>query len=154
MKNSVKLFVSIIAIGMIALTSCKKGKNDLSNKARLVGKWKMVKVATDANNNNVIDASELVTAPDSVKASFTFNSDETGDLSTDIIGFSLSFPFTWSLTNNDQDLKIKISSGSIPLPTDASTVHIEVLTYTDLITKDTTTVAGVLTNSWTIFQKQ
>jgi hypothetical protein len=152
MKNTLKLVFGVLGISIIAFTSCKK-KKDESAKAKLEGKWKIVQSGIDANNNNVMEATEVSAVPDSLSSNVTFNGDGNGTISAEFMGTTISFGFTWSLLNSDADIKIKPAAGS-GLGTDETILHISSLSFSDLVTSDTTTTSGVLTRNWSVYKKQ
>jgi len=152
MKTSVKLFIGILAISLVGFASCKKKKDD-SPKARLTGKWKVVQGGYDVNNNSVMEATEVMTIPDTFAVFMTFEGDGKGSMSLDFGGATISNGFTWSLINNDQDISIKGTSTSSLLPIDEGTAHINSLTSSDLILRDTELSDSTLA-SWTVLKKQ
>ena len=154
MKINIKLFIGILAIGLIGITACKK-KKDESPKAKLSGKWKLTQIGTDANNNSIMEASEVETLPDTFVVYMTFNGDGNGSVSTDLFGSTLSTGFTWTLINNDADINVKAAPGSSSFFTvTEGTVHIHTLSFTDLVTRDTSSMSGTLTHNWSVFKKQ
>jgi hypothetical protein len=153
MKHTLKTTIGIVSICLIALAACKKKKDD-SVKARLSGKWTMTQVGTDANNNNVMDASEVVPAPDTLPIALTFKGDGNGDFSTSFFGTNLSLAFTWTLSNSDKDINIKPASTTTGLPVTEGVLHIYSLTGAELVVKDTATIDSALMNTWTVYKKQ
>ncbi len=154
MKNTTKLLIVLLATASLAATSCKKKKDD-SVKARISGKWKLMQTGMDANNNSVMEPSEVVTIPDTLAMFTTYQSDGTGSLSIEFMGASISSGFTWSLLNNDADVNIKASGSANPIfQVTEGTFHIHSLTSADLITRDSVTVDSVSGYSWNVFKKQ
>jgi hypothetical protein len=151
MKSTIKPLIGILAIGMLALASCKK-KEDDSARARLIGKWKLTQTAVDANNNGVMDASEVTTEADSNVTYFTFKSDGNGEESFALSGLNFSVDFTWSLESNDQKLRLIDKSGSAT--PSGNLMNIETLTGSDLVIRDSAMAGTAVVDSWTIFKKQ
>ncbi len=152
MKNTIKIIFGVLGISIIAFTSCKK-KKDESAKAKLEGKWKIVQAGTDANNNGVMEATEVVTVPDTLASFATFNGDGTGSVSAEFMGAAISFGFSWSLLNNDADINIKPAAG-VTSGIEETTLHINSLSFSDMVTSDTSTVSGVLMRNWSVYKKQ
>jgi len=146
MSHKIKSIVGIMAIGLVAFASCKK-KSDDSAKAKLTGKWKTTKVATDVNSNGSMDATEVFTLPDSVSSYVTFNADGSGS-SQGVATGSTSVSLTWKLINSDKDIVITEGGSS-------DTAHIESLNSTDLeISDNSDNGMGGTTKGWVFLHKQ
>jgi len=154
MKSTSKLLIVLLAAFSLTATSCKKKKDD-SVKARISGKWKLMQTGMDANNNSIMEPSEVVTIPDTLALFTTYQSDGTGSLSVEFMGASISSNFTWTLLNNDADVNIKSNGTANPLfQVTEGTFHIHSLTSSDLITRDSTSVDSVSGYAWNVFKKQ
>lgn len=153
MKNTLKSIFGVSAICLIAFASCKK-KEDDSNKARLTGKWRLTQTATDYDNNGTADASETTTMSDTDNVFMTFKGDGNGDLTTDIFGTSVTLGFTWTLVNNDQDISLTPGAPVGSLSLDGGISHIQTLTGSDLVVRDTTTIDTVVVSTWDTYKKQ
>lgn len=154
MKNATKSLIVLLATASLTATSCKKKKDD-SVKARISGKWKLMQTGMDANNNSVMEPSEVVTIPDTLAMFTTYQSDGTGSLSIEFMGASISTGFTWTLLNNNADVNVKSNGTTNPLfQVTEGTFHIHSLTSSDLITRDSTTVDSVSGYAWNVFKKQ
>jgi hypothetical protein len=154
MKGTTKLLIVLLAAFSLTATSCKKKKDD-SVKARLTGKWKLMQTGMDANNNSIMEPSEVVSIPDSLALFTTYQSDGTGSLSFEFMGASISSGFTWSLLNNEADVSVKANGSANPIfSVSEGTFHIHSLTSADLITRDSTTIDSVSGYAWNVFKKQ
>jgi hypothetical protein len=151
MKNTLKSIFGISAICLIAFASCKK-KEDDSTKSRLTGKWKWTQYATDDNNNGIRDASELIQVNDTGVVFLYFNDNGSGLETFSDVGITDTIPFTWALENGDKDIRL-ISTMNTANPAGTLT-HIEALSGSEMILKDTATSVAGIVNSWNIFKKQ
>lgn len=141
-----------IGLLVVSATSCKK-KKDESPKALLSGKWKMTQAGYDDNNNNVMEASEVMSMGDSITLSMAFGGDGSGTMIVGFLGTDISQPFSWSLTNGDKTLHIKTPASAYTTASE-SDVAINTLTSSDLIIRDTTDLGAAGYASWTVFKKQ
>lgn len=154
MKKISTLLCTAAAIGLLAtsVTSCKKKKDD-SATARLSGKWKMTQAGYDANSNNVMEASEVISAGDSVALYMAFGSDGSGTMTVGFLGTDISSPFTWNLKNGDKTLHLKTPETAYSDASDGD-VDINTLTSSDLILRDTTDMSSTGMANWLVFKKQ
>lgn len=146
MKKQTKIFTAILAMGILFSASCKK-KEDDSVKAKLTGKWKMTQIGADDNYNDVMEATEVGPVDDSLNTSYTFNGDGTGSAMLDLGGGNFSVDFSWKLLNNDQDIQLSVL-------TETFVSHIQSITSSELVIKDTSTVSGTLETTWSVMAKQ
>ncbi len=148
MKIQSKIIAGVLMVGILSASSCKKDE-DNSVKARLTGSWDLTQTGSDANNNSIMEATEVESvSADTAIMAFTFNGDGTGALSTDFLGASLSYDFSWTLINNDEDIKISVL-------TQQSTMHIQSLTSSELVIKDTSGTTGTTSSAtWNVFKKK
>lgn len=144
MQNSSKKIIALMVMCLVVVAACKK-KEDDSPQAKLTGKWKMVAFADDANGNGVADVGEKIDWPDSLAGYVVFNANGTGE-TYDFFGGG-SNAITWSLINNNTDLKVGDTSGY-------GIIHIESLTKTDVVFKEVDTVGGTNDIYWSYFKKQ
>lgn len=150
MNINFRAVLCITVICVMTFVSCKK--TDDSPQGKLKGKWRVVKAGHDDNHNGLMDAAELITWPDSLSSILTFNSDATGNSVSNITGTSVTTNFTWSVINNNADLKLVYTSG--PSNGGVFTGTLQTLTGTDMTIKDTTSASGTLITTWTFYKKQ
>jgi hypothetical protein len=136
-----------VIIGMClllaAFLSCNQ-KSGSSVKDNIVGKWKVVKDATDLNGNGKIDANEEVT--DTANADFLLIFDANGSFTITAAGIQVA-EMTWTLENDNTVVRtIDTSSGA----RDTTYQHIDNITATNMTLKD----SSVVPVKWSVFVKQ
>lgn len=148
MKKMQKYILGFLAIGLLMLGACKK-KEDDSVRGKLLGNWKLTAMAFDADSNGVMSASEKmdITPGDSLEGYVTFNGDGTGVTGMSNFVTTNTNNFTWSFINGEADLKITDTSGE-------TITHIESISKSDLVFKDTEVSGGVTYVGWTFWKKQ
>lgn len=107
----------------------------------------------DANNNSVMEATEVVPMTDSIKLFMAFGGDGSGTMTVNILGTDLSSNFNWELVNNNSDLHVKTQQASMFVPISDGYLHINTLTQSDLIIRDTSDVDSSGLASWSVFKK-
>jgi hypothetical protein len=101
------LFASVLCLPLILLFSCKKEPTFLTASGRLVGKWKMIKFATDDNSNGLIEEWEFADVKPTLLSTLEFKADSTGvEANTNIPDLR----FKWLLTS-EQTLRFIYSFG-------------------------------------------
>ena len=106
MNKPIILLSVLVFIFCLAQTSCKRKDNVESIFTYLSHSWKVVKLATDDNGNNGIDASEIHAPANGQDNRFVFKTDNTG--SETVIaanGVTTEYPFTWSLLGKDSVIR-------------------------------------------------
>ena len=97
MKRTFALSFSLLAALGALLPSCKRKEVTETRKTRILRDWKLVKAATDANGNGIIDASEISPVSASFNTTLTFKADFTGNENVVINGVTTDYPFTWTM---------------------------------------------------------
>jgi|GEM_PF-874164 len=126
-RNSLFVFILFLCLA-IGADSCKKQELETPS-TRIRGKWKLVKTATDDNNNRNIEDVEIIDVPKTLEDVITFEKDNTGVENTTANGIkSLPLNFDWSITGDSVDITydyhetiryylVSVSSGSLTLQT-------------------------------------
>lgn len=101
MSYSNRIITQAVYILLILLTiGCSKNDGISSKEDRLKNSWKLVKVATDDNKNQVIDNDEIK-AVDSGYLSITkYNNDKTGYEKVTANKLETSYYFNWVIYND------------------------------------------------------
>ena len=108
--------MTIVVTGLLftatLLNSCKKDEDDSPSRSELiVGTWNVNAYGTDANMNGTLEATEYGTIPAGAAMVQTYRRDGTGVIITQpTTGSPVSTNITWSLTNNDQNLRVATDS--------------------------------------------
>lgn len=109
MKLRIILFVSLCT----ALFSCKKD-NDDSMYNYLQGSWRLVQMGSDANNNQLVEATELMTLPENGSLITVFNGDLTGHGAVNLTqSMNMNMKFTWSTNEREQMLMMHMEDSSV-----------------------------------------
>ena len=105
MKKQLLLPALLIAALSATFVSCKKDDNSTSNNASrkdmVVGNWNFTGIGTDDNNNNALDVAEYDSTFTGLISKVNFNADGSGKAVT---AFG-DQPFTWSIQNNDTEIR-------------------------------------------------
>lgn len=109
--KSLKLAVGSIALASFFFFSCSKTKSNSTSSSSLVGTWNYVTSITDDNKNGVIDATDNVDTLTALGLQVTFNANGTGS-TTSLLDTTIS-PLTWTLTNNNTTLGVKMDTDSV-----------------------------------------
>ena len=132
--NIARFFILLIISSVIGVASCTKKQAAETPFTRIMGKWKLVKTATDDNGNGKIDGEEIHPVPSVQDNEITFNKDFTG-VETNVYNGVVSPPlnFFWSVTNEDSSIQcaftghdtityylVTVSSGSLTLETNTT----------------------------------
>lgn len=135
-----KTLLLICAGVTLIAASCKKDDDNKTatpaTRAEIIkGTWTISELGGDMNNNGVLDAGETIA---NNSGSLVFNDGGTGTGS--LLG--VSYPFTWSLTNNDNTLRIVVAS-------DVTNYDIKELSSTKAVVLDASTDP----DTWTVLTK-
>lgn len=105
-KMILRPLVAVCALGAVFAASCSKSdSNNPSRRDMLIGNYYIYQTGNDSNSNGAFDASEKITTTPGVdRDSIAFKADGTG--STKMLGMPLAF--SWTLENNDNNIKITI----------------------------------------------
>lgn len=127
-------------IAFLLYASCKKSSSTNPVAASLEGKWKYTYFIADSNGNHIMDAHDAI---DTVNNPYTmeYYPDGTGAY---LLNSATVGSFTWQLLNNNTYLKVSSSTSG------SATQHIDSLTATKLIVKDTTGISY----TWQVYIKQ
>jgi hypothetical protein len=150
MKKYTFTVAALAAVMTLSLMpSCKKDDDKNSRSDMMVGTWKPTEEGDDTNKNGVWDTNEHgpIDSSNQLGSSVTFNSGGNGTVN--VAGSTAGLPFSWTLLNNDNDLRIITDFGPV-FGKDTAVTNIVSLTGSELITKDT---AGG-TASFTLAKKQ
>lgn len=100
MKISIPILLSFLAL--VLITSCAKKESPDTPANRILGKWKLVKTATDDNGNGQIDDVEIHPVPAIVDNEKVFNKDGTG-VETNVYNGVTTLPlnFSWKIVGKD-----------------------------------------------------
>ncbi len=108
------LLLSTILLAALSMTSlsCKKDSDAGKSRANLIlGTWVVTGSGADENNNNILEPAERNAALTGFTLRRTYNAGGSGGAEVMVSGQLFSkTPFTWSLTDNDQTLRM--ASGS------------------------------------------
>lgn len=124
----VALIAALMAVTV--LPSCKKKEDDPTRAQMLVGTWKLSQQGDDTNGDGVWQDSERQAVPADEMATTEFKSDGTGTLTVAL--FPVPIPFTWSLQNNDTELK---GTTTFMGQSETTVETIVSMSSTDLVTK-------------------
>ncbi len=132
-----KRFSGILFLFFVALVcvvpSCTKKETAETRLTRMQHKWKLIKTATDANGNGVIDASEIQPVQSGV-TTITFNKDLSGVETIAINGVTTDYPFIWAMDGTlDTVTRNGVGHNQIKyFLADISSTNMELTTTTDL----------------------
>ena len=99
--------VALLLAATTAVTSCKKDDNATKSRHDMfVGNWKPHQIGVDANGNGIWDANEKVIDSNAEVSFVMFKGDGTGTITSDSDGIPVVFPMTWTLQNNESDLRL------------------------------------------------
>ena len=146
MKKDIRMLILIFAVGVVSMaTSCKKNNDAPSRSQMLIGTWQVTRLYEDNNNNGVADSDEIV--QDTTLSHEWFSFYTNGKL---IVAYYTNLTdYKWGLAGNNTYIDI-IDSFTF---SNANTYyHIDTLTSTTLVLKDTTGASYGGTN-WTILTK-
>ncbi len=134
MKRTLTLSLLVIAAIGVLLPSCKRKEVTETRKTRIQHSWKLVRTATDANANGVIDASEIHPVSASLVITLTFNSDLTGNENVIANGVPTDYPFTWTMDPTlDTITRNGVGHNVIKYYlSDISSINMDLTTMTDL----------------------
>jgi Lipocalin-like domain len=121
------------------LFACNKSSTGDPVHDKLVGKWKGVKNIVDSNGNHIIDVHDAVDILNNPYV-IEYYSNGTGAY---LLNGASAGSFTWQLAGNSTYLTVVSTSGT-------ATQHIDSLTATTLVLKDTTGISY----DWQMFSKQ
>jgi len=128
--KSLKLAVGSIALASFFFFSCSKSDSNSSSSNKLVGSWNYITSISDDNNNGVIDATDGVDSLAAFGFEVTFNANGTGS-TTSLLDTTVN-NLTWTLSNNNTTLGVKMDTDSV-----FSYVTLVSLTSTQMQIKDT-----------------
>lgn len=135
------LAIAVAAMAVFSFSSCKKdddNNNGLTGRsAQIVGTWKQTEYGSDINANGTWDASEKNPTTAANAVTLVFNGNGTGTISQSLGGQSLSGTTTWSLINNENDIRIVVTAPIIG--TETLTYNIVSFTSQNVIVRDTST---------------
>lgn len=126
-RSSSVIFILLLCLAL-GVDSCKKQGLETPS-TRIRGKWKLVKTATDDNNNGSIEDIEIIDVPKTLEDVITFEKDNTGVENTTANGVkSLPLKFDWSIVGDSVEITydyhetmryylVSVSSGSLTLQT-------------------------------------
>lgn len=146
--KALKTLTLLVASSAI-IFSCSKYKSnqyavtDENKKNQLRGKWLEEQYAVDSNNNNNLDEAEMRYRSDAYNLALTFNVDGSGGYFVHNAPLDTTYAMTWSLQNNDKDIRIILSSG------DTTILNIRGLTDLTLTVSDSKTTP----KTWIIYKK-
>jgi hypothetical protein len=129
------------AIAFLLYTSCKKNSSDNPVADKLTGKWKYTYFVADSNHNHIMDAHDAIDTIRNNPTIIEYYPDGTGAY---LLNGASAASFTWQLLDNNTYLKV---SG---LATGSATQHIDSLTATKLVLRDTTGISY----TWQVYTKQ
>lgn len=124
--------LSLTAI-LCVLSSCKRKENIQTRYTRLQNKWKLVKTATDGNNNGVIDVSEIQDVNEGYRAFVQYKGDSTGTETVTAGGLTTVYPFRWTFEGNITIIQDRVGNNVIEYKLeDISSLAMELSTITAL----------------------
>ncbi len=143
MKKDIKVLILIFAIGVaLMVTSCKK--NDPPTRSQmLIGTWQVTGLYQDYNNNGIADSDEIV--QDTMLSHEWFSFYANGRMS--VAYYSNFNGYRWVLASNNTYLHLMDTFSF-----SNNYYHIDTLTSTTLVLKDTTG-ASYGGTSWTTLAK-
>ena len=134
MKRTFALSLLVLAAMGASLPSCKRKEVFETRKTRIQHDWKLVRTATDANANGVIDASEIHPVSATYIATLTFKSDLTGNENVIANGVTTDYPFTWTMDPTlDTITRSGVGHNVVKyFLADISSINMDLTTMTDL----------------------
>lgn len=134
MKRTLALSLFVFAAMGALLPSCKRKELAETRKTRVQHAWKLVRTATDANANGVLDASEIHPVSESIVTTLTLNSDQSGNENVVANGVATDYPFTWTMdVKMDTITRNGVGHNVVKyFLADISSINMELTTMTDL----------------------
>lgn len=137
------LFTSLCVYAVFSLSACIK-RTDNSVVGRLsAGTWTLKQLATDDNNNEIMDNSEVKDVPSNDVETFLFSKNGQGVQKVINNGVETDYTFTWSITGDFNYLQRIMQGG------DTLVAHINTISDNTLILENDTQPV----KSWYILHK-
>ncbi len=112
MKRTATLIPAILLLGIIACKKTNPEDRALTPREKLLGSWRRVLRASDANNNGVIDSAEIVHAPATDTFVLTLVPDATYSQTLTFKGEPFTERGTWHLQEDDREIVFQPTTSS------------------------------------------